>query len=104
MKQAYNETLDFPTFKGKLGKYDITASKMDIYYKQHDPRAWTAIINSGVENILVTYFINRNDIGERNFDIITENKSYKEVEEEDIYQTIDLLVKKTPPTETTNRQ
>ena len=94
------ETTDFLTFQQKVGKYELTTQKLDILYKQTDPRAWTAIINPLTNNIIVTYFINRHDLGDRNFDIISSNKNYYEIETDDIYQTLDLIVKAENPTTT----
>ena len=87
-----NEPMDFLTFQQKVGKYEIQSQLLDIMYKHSDPRAWSAVVNPGTHNIVVTYFINRKDLGERNFDIISSRRNFYEVDTDDVFQTLDLIV------------
>lgn len=88
------EMLDFPTFKNKLGKYNIDAHKLDVVYRVHDCRSWSALINPGKENIFVTYIVNRDEFNSRSFDIITDDRLTSGIEEDDIYQRLDLIINK----------
>ena len=89
------ETLDFASFKSKVGKYEVDVVKLDLAYRLHDPRSWTAIINPGKENLIVTYFINRSDYRDRSFDVLSSGRNILDIDPEDVYQTIELLTKKT---------
>jgi hypothetical protein len=87
--------MDYNTFVGKLKKYNCSVVKSDILYNQTDCRCWTAIINQKTDNIIVTYNINRSDLGSQHFDIISSNKISTDVEIDEVYDFIDVLINKT---------
>ena len=89
-----NEIIDYGVFQGKIEKYECKCEKIDIFYSKADSRCWTAIINPTKECIFVTYHINKNEYGDSLFDIVASTRSMTDVDNEDIYQTIELLLNK----------
>lgn len=51
--------MDYNTFAGKVRNSDCSVLKLDIVYNHTDCRCWSAIVNQGKENIIVTYNVNR---------------------------------------------
>lgn len=86
--------MDYNTFAGKVKSSDCSVTKLDLVYNQADCRCWSALINQGKDNIVVTHVINRFDYGSQLFDIFTPNKVLTDVETEDVFDTIELLVNK----------
>ena len=95
MNHQYNPITDYPTFEGKIEKYDHTCKKLEISYNKSDSRCWSAIIQPNKENVFVTCHANKWEYGDRLFDIISSSKVVFDVDPEDIYQTIDLIINKT---------
>jgi hypothetical protein len=86
-----NTYIDYQTFASTLKNTGFTVAKLDIIYNISDHRSWTAVVNPDSHNILVTYTINKNGVGNRYFDIIANNKVLLDVYVEDIYQVIENL-------------
>lgn len=86
--------MDYNTFAGTVKKSDCTVTKLDIGYNQIDCRCWSALINQGTDNIIVTHSVNRSEYGTQCFDIFTSTKIITDVEAEDISETVDLLISK----------
>lgn len=89
--------IDYQTFAGRIKKSDLDIYKLDTSYPTADTRCWTALINQGTDNILVTFNVNRYQPGNQYFDILSKDKVITDIYVDDIYDTIDLLIKpKTP--------
>lgn len=84
--------IEYSVFQGKIEKYDCKCYKLDIYFSKADSRCWTAVVNPNKDNIFVTHHINKNDLGESSFDVISSEKIITDVDPEDIYQTIELIL------------
>lgn len=89
------EYIDYHTFASRMKSNGHTVHKMDISYPLADTRCWTAQINQGSDNILVTLNVNRYQIGNQYFDILADSKNIVDVYIADIYDTINLIVKGT---------
>jgi hypothetical protein len=72
---------------------------MDIYYTRGDSRCWTAILNQGKDNILVTYHYNKDYLGHQCIDILSSERSMIGIEPEYVYDIIEELVNKTSTVE-----
>lgn len=83
------DLLDFATFANNLAKFETKTYKMDIYYPKGDSRTWTALLNAGTDNVLVTYHINKNSYGEHSFDIVASDSIFVDVDPEYVYDTLD---------------
>ena len=90
--------IDYKTFASRMKKNDIRVFKLDTTYAMADTRCWTALINEGTDNILVTFNVNRYAIGNQYFDIMSSKKIITDVYVDDIYDTIDLLINNQIPT------
>lgn len=84
--------IDYSIFQGKIEKYECKCFKLDIYYSKGDSRCWTALVNQNTDNIFVTHHINKYDLGESSFDVISSEKIITDIDPEDIYQTIELIL------------
>lgn len=93
------EYIDYQTFASRMKSNGHTVHKMDISYPISDTRCWTAQINQGKDNILITLNVNRYQIGNQYFDILADSKNITDVYIDDIYDTVNLLVRE--PLETT---
>ncbi len=70
----------------------LQSLKLDIVYHESDSRCWTALIGEGVNNILVTFHINRRDFGNKNFDIMASRRQLIEVPVSEAFEIIETLV------------
>ena len=86
--------MDYNSFAGKLKKTNCTVTKIELSYNQGDHRCWSSLINKDTDNIIVTHSINRYDFGTECFDVQSSSKFLMDVETDDIYDTIDLLLSK----------
>jgi hypothetical protein len=93
------EYIDYQTFSSRMKSNGHTVHKMDITYPLADTRCWTAQINKGTDNILVTLNVNRYQIGNQYFDILADSRNIVDVYIEDIYDTVNLMIRE--PLETT---
>jgi hypothetical protein len=91
-----SEIIEFPIFQGRVEKYNCKCEKLEIYYNKADTRYWTAILNKGKDNIFITHCVNKSELGDNCFDIVCSGKVTLNVEPEDIYETVETLVGKTP--------
>lgn len=80
--------IDYTTFESAIKNLGLSCTKLDIIYNVSDHRCWTAIINPGQNNILVTFSINKHKLGDHYFDIITDNRTAMDVWTDDIYDII----------------
>jgi hypothetical protein len=85
--------VDYSIFQGKIEKYECKCYKLDIFFNKGDSRCWTAVVNPNTDNVFVTHHINKSDLGEATFDVISSDKIITDVDPEDIYQTIELILK-----------
>ena len=83
------ELIDFVTFANNLAKFETKIFKMDIFYPKGDSRTWTALLNQGTDNVLVTYHINKNFHGDHTFDIVASDSTFVDVDPEYVYDTLD---------------
>lgn len=84
--------MEYNTFAGNVRKSNCTVVKLDVAYNHSDSRCWSAIVNQGTDNIIVTHSINRAEYGAHVFDIFTATKVITDIEVEDVYEAIDLIV------------
>jgi hypothetical protein len=95
--------MDYNTFAGNVKKSHCTVTKLDTAFNHADSRCWSALINPGRDNIIVTHSINKNDIGSQTSDIFSSQRIMTDVENEDVFDVIDLFVDKSNmPEETTD--
>lgn len=87
------EYIDYNTFASRIKSSGHTIHKMDISYPMADTRCWTALINQGKDNLLVTLNINRYQVGNQYFDVLFDSKIITDIYVDDIYDTISLLTK-----------
>ena len=91
--------MEYSTFTGNLKKSNCSVTKLETIYNQADCRCWSAIINQGSDNVIVTHSVNRYSQGTQLFDVFASSKIVADVEPEDVFDTIDLLVTKTETAE-----
>jgi hypothetical protein len=84
--------MDYKTFSEKVRNSECSLTKLDLIYNHIDSRCWSAIINQGKDNIIVTYSINRSDLGSQVFDVFSSSKILTDIEAEDIYDVIEFMV------------
>lgn len=89
--------VDFQTFASRLRSNGLKVLQLDYTYSFADVRCWSALINQGDDNIIVHFVVNRYNIGNKYFDVITENKVYTDVYVDDIYDLITNLTKEPLP-------
>lgn len=90
-KKPHIPIVEFLTFCENIKKYHMECYKLDIIYNISDSRCWTAIVNPGTNNIFVTFHVNRYVLGDRYFDILSNDKVMANIYVEDIYDSIALL-------------
>jgi hypothetical protein len=83
--------MDYHTFAGKVKNSNCSVLKLDLVYNQTDCRCWSAIVNQGKENIIVTYSVNRSEHGSREFDILSSNRILTDVDPEDVFDIIEYM-------------
>jgi hypothetical protein len=83
------DLIDYATFSDNLAKFETKTFKLDIYYPKGDSRTWTALLNAGTDNVLVTYHLNKNYYGSHSFDVIASDSNFVDVDPEYIYDTLD---------------
>lgn len=86
--------MDYHTFVGKVKNANCSVTKLDLVYNQADCRCWSAIVNQGKENIIVTFNVNRSELGSKEFDILSSNRILTDVEPEDICDIIEYMTQK----------
>jgi hypothetical protein len=87
--------MDYQTFAGKVKNSNCSVLKLDLVYNHTDCRCWSAIINQGKENIIVTYSVNRSEHGSKEFDILSSNRILTDVDPEDVCEIIEYMTQKT---------
>jgi hypothetical protein len=88
--------MEYKSFAETVIKYDCVVTKLEISYIHADPRCWSALVNQGSDNILVTHNINRSSHGEQLFDVFSSTKILTDIEPYDVYDVIELMIKRTP--------
>lgn len=94
--------MEYSKFADNIKKLDCTVTKLEISYNQSDSRCWSALVNQNTDNIVITHHLNKHEYGTQLFDIFCSNKIITDVETEDLYDTVELLISKpeqTQPTE-----
>lgn len=91
--------MEYLKFADNVKKIDCSVLKLDVAYNHADSRCWSALLNQGKDNIVITHHLNKNDYGEQLFDILSSDKIITDVELEDLYDTLDLLIKRDQSTE-----
>jgi hypothetical protein len=86
--------MEYSKFADNVKKIDCSVIKIDIAYNQSDSRCWSALLNQNKDNIVVTHHLNKYDYGTQTFDIFSSDKIITDVETEDLYDTLDLLIKR----------
>lgn len=51
--------------------------KLDIVYADWDSRCWTALV--GDEKFIVTFHVNRGDLRNESFDLLSSNRNYIDI-------------------------
>ena len=92
MATKYLNIVDYSTFTQNLAKFASQTFKMDIYYSKADSRCWSALINQGNDNVIVTYHINKEHYGDHSFDILSSSRAYIGIEPEYIYDILDEIL------------
>lgn len=98
------EYVDFPSFSGKLRKQECVVQKLDLSFNQADTRCWSALINPGSDNIIVTFNVNRYNVGNKYFDIMSSERIISDVYVDDIYETLEMLLNKVAANKTLTLQ
>jgi hypothetical protein len=88
--------IDYNTFESHVKNLGYQVFKLDVNYNQADHRCWTAVINPGAENFLVTFTINKGNFGAHYFDLVTQDRTIMDIYTSDIYDIITDLLGKTP--------
>lgn len=88
--------MDYPTFFNNIKKTPNSINKLDLSYNHGDCRCWSAVINPESQNVIVTYVINRYEIGFQCFDILASGHILTDVPVEDIYDVIDVVTHNRP--------
>jgi len=86
--------MDYHTFAGKVKNSNCSITRLDLIYNQTDCRCWSAIINQGKENIIVTYSVNRSEFGSKEFDILSSNRILTDIEPDDVCEIIEYMTQK----------
>jgi hypothetical protein len=86
--------MDYNTFAGKVRSADCSVSKLDLVYNHTDCRCWSAIVNQGSDNVIVTYNVNRSELGSQAFDIFSSTKILTDVEPEDVCDVVEFMLTK----------
>lgn len=88
--------IDYNTFESHVKNLDANCFKLDINYNMADHRCWSAVVNPGQENIIVTFTMNKDRYGTYFFDIITQDRTSMDVYAVDIYDILGDLLHKNP--------
>lgn len=65
--------------------------RLPIIYHESDSRCWTAIVDPGNLNIMVTYHVNKGNIGSSGFDMISSYKKSTLIPESELMDEIATL-------------
>ena len=84
--------IDYPTFESNIKAFGATSAKLDVIYNHSDHRCWSAVVDPGKSNIIVTFTLNKGDHGTYYFDIITQDRTSMDIYVDDIYDIISDLV------------
>ena len=88
----FRDTIDYATFNSKITNYGCICEKLDIMFNVADHRCWSAVVNPNGENIIVTFHINKHQLGEKYFDVLTQNYVYEDIYTDSIYDLIESLL------------
>ena len=83
--------LNYTNFAIDIKKYHMECSKLDIIHNISDARCWTAIVNPGKDNIIVSFLANKLEVGDRTFDLQASNLIISDILPEDIYDVLSRL-------------
>lgn len=86
--------MEYTKFEDNIKKLDCTITKLDISFNLLDTRCWCALINQNTDNIIVTHHLNKHEYGTSLFDVFSTNKIITDIENEYIYDTVELLLNK----------
>lgn len=70
----------------------ITSERLSINYNEGDTRCWSAIVDKGNSNLIITYHVNKTDFRHKCFDLLGHRKQLIEVSEDEIYDKIKTIV------------
>ena len=70
----------------------VGSEKLDVVYNEGDSRCWTALISRNSDNILITFHVNREFLGDKNYDVLANRKTFFNVSSLDIWEIIASLV------------
>lgn len=88
--------MDYNTFVNNIQKSSFTVRKLDFAFNQADTRCWSVLLNPDTNRIIVTYNVNRYELGTQYFDIFYSEGILEDVEVEDIYDTLEVINNKYP--------
>jgi len=79
-------------FIEKIRQMGYISQPLEAKYTRADNRVWTVLISPGEQNILVTFYKNRNDLGDYGFDVISEKQKLFGITHNNVYDTIDQIM------------
>lgn len=88
----YNQKLDIKTVTTFLADMDLTYINLKIPYSRSDCRVWTLQVDENNLNFLLTACVNRSDLNEVTFDILTKNGVISNIYDDEIFSKIQELV------------
>ncbi|HRO65918.1 MAG TPA: hypothetical protein PKU78_06850 [Candidatus Dojkabacteria bacterium] len=84
--------VDYNWFVTQAKKHELDIVKLDVIYPMTDTRCWSAVINPNRDNVIVTFNINRYNVGNGYFDILSSSKNIVNVYISDIFETIETVL------------
>lgn len=88
----YNQKLDIKTITSFLSDMDLSYTNLKMPYGKHDCRVWTLQVDAEKHNFLLTACVNRGDLNEVSFDMLTKHGAMTHIHEEEIFNKIQELV------------
>jgi hypothetical protein len=87
--------LSYEDFVRNLANVSARPQKLDIYYNKVDSRCWSALLNQGTDNVIVTFHLNKDHLGHQCIDIMSSSRTMIGIEPEYVYDIIDELLTQT---------
>lgn len=95
MTKNYTPSLAYEDFVRNLANVNAKPFKLDIYYNRGDSRCWSALLNQGTDNVIVTYQINKDYLGHQCIDILSSDRTMVGIEPEYVYDILDEILTST---------
>jgi len=75
-------------FSKKLDDASIIVNKLEIKYAKYDSRVWTAVVNPNMDNIIINYHINKEELDQETFDVFASNRIVYDLDLDSVIDTI----------------